>query len=63
MGRGATDIQDELKLFPFRIAGDSEGSESVPPASAGNRIFTRPKISAAVLRRLKDNAETPSERG
>jgi hypothetical protein len=35
MGRGATDIQDELKLFPFRIAGDSEGSESVPPASAG----------------------------
>src|SRR4051794_40160023 len=26
MGRGITDVQDELKLFPFRIA---EGSESV----------------------------------
>ena len=26
MGRGVADVQDELKLFPFRIA---EGSESV----------------------------------
>src|SRR6266849_7946759 len=24
MGRGLEDIQEELKLFPFRIAGDSE---------------------------------------
>ena len=26
MGRGVADIQDELKLFPFRIARDSEAT-------------------------------------
>ncbi len=54
MGRGVADVQDELKLFPFRIAEDSE---SVIKLKLGNRTFTPPEISAAVLRRLKDNAE------
>jgi Fe-S protein assembly chaperone HscA len=55
MGRGVQDIQEELKLFPFRIAEDSE---SVIKLKLGNRTFTPPEISAAVLRQLKDNAET-----
>src|SRR5689334_11914625 len=54
MGRGAGDVQEELKLFPFRIAEDSE---SVMKLKLGDRTFTPPEISAAVLRRLKDNAE------
>ncbi len=54
MGRGAADVQDELKLFPFRIAEDSE---SVIKLRLGDRTFTPPEISAAVLRQLKDNAE------
>ncbi len=54
MGRGVADVQDELKLFPFRIAEDSE---SVIKLKLGDRTFTPPEISAAVLRRLKDNAE------
>jgi molecular chaperone DnaK len=54
MGRGVGDVQDELKLFPFRIAEDSE---SVIKLSLGERTFTPPEISAAVLRQLKDNAE------
>ncbi len=54
MGRGVADVQDELKLFPFRIAEDSE---SVIKLSLGERTFTPPEISAAVLRQLKDNAE------
>src|SRR3954451_23599692 len=54
MGRGVGDVQEELKLFPFRIAGDSE---SVIKLALGNRTFTPPEISAAVLRRLKENAE------
>jgi Fe-S protein assembly chaperone HscA len=55
MGRGVADVQDEIKLFPFRIAGDSE---SVIKLQLGKRTFTPPEISAAVLKRLKDNAET-----
>src|SRR5581483_8480945 len=54
MGRGVQDIQQEIKLFPFRVAEDSE---SVIKLKLGNRTFTPPEISAAVLRQLKDNAE------
>ena len=54
MGRGIGDVQDELKLFPFRIA---EGSESVIRINLGNRTFTPPEISAFILRQLKRNAE------
>jgi Fe-S protein assembly chaperone HscA len=54
MGRGRADVEDELKLFPFRIA---PGSESVIRLQLGDRTFTPPEISAAVLRQLKQNAE------
>jgi Fe-S protein assembly chaperone HscA len=54
MGRGRADVQDELKLFPFRI---EEGSESVIRLRLGDKTFTPPEISAAVLRQLKENAE------
>jgi molecular chaperone DnaK len=54
MGRGIDDVQDELKLFPFRIA---EGSESVIQIRLGDRTFTPPEISAMILRQLKRNAE------
>ncbi len=54
MGRGVSDVEDEMKLFPFRIADDSE---SVIKLKLGDRTFTPPEISAAVLRQLKDNAE------
>ncbi|HEX4770988.1 MAG TPA: molecular chaperone DnaK [Bryobacteraceae bacterium] len=54
MGRGVDDVAAEVKLFPFRIA---EGSESVIKLQLGDRTFTPPEISAAVLRQLRDNAE------
>jgi Fe-S protein assembly chaperone HscA len=54
MGRGVDDIQEELKLFPFRVA---EGSESVIKIALGDRTFTPPEISAIILRQLKRNAE------
>ena len=54
MGRGRDDIQEELKLFPFRIA---PGSESVLQLQLGDRTYTPPEISAFVLRQLKQNAE------
>lgn len=54
MGRGVSDVREELKLFPFRIASDSE---TVIKLQLGSRTYTPPEISAAVLRQLKDNAE------
>src|SRR6266480_6372742 len=54
MGRGVADVQDELKLFPFRIAPDSE---SVIRVQLGEKTFTPPEISAFILRQLKKNAE------
>ncbi len=59
MGRGLGDIQEELKLFPFRVVEDSAARESgsVLKLRLGDRIFTPPEISAHVLRKLKLDAE------
>ncbi|MGA2649569.1 MAG: Fe-S protein assembly chaperone HscA [Terracidiphilus sp.] len=56
MGRGLEEIQDELKLFPFRLADDMEAGE-VPRITLGELRFTPPEISAYILRQLKRNAE------
>ncbi len=54
MGRGVDDVQDELKIFPFRIDPDSQ---NVIRVRLGDRIFTPPEISAFILRELKGWAE------
>ena len=56
MGRGVEDIQEELKLFPFRLADDMHAGE-VLRIRLGGKSFTPPEISAFVLRQLKRNAE------
>src|SRR6476660_6812493 len=56
MGRGLEDIQQELKLFPFRLAEDLQPGE-VLRIRLGEETFTPPEISAFVLRQLKRNAE------
>src|SRR5262249_49083251 len=56
MGRGLEDIQDELKLFPFRMAPDLAAGE-VLRIALGDKTFTPPEISAFILRQLKRNAE------
>ncbi|HEY6250560.1 MAG TPA: Hsp70 family protein, partial [Candidatus Angelobacter sp.] len=56
MGRGIEDIQEELKLFPFRIAEDVKPGE-ILRIRLGEREFTPPEISALILRQLKKNAE------
>ena len=56
MGRGAEDIQNELKLFPFKLADDLQQGE-VLRIKIGERTYTPPEISALVLRQLKRNAE------
>ncbi len=54
MGRSAEDIQDELKLFPFRLA---DASGSVLKLQLGDKVMTPPEVSAHILRKLKLDAE------
>ena len=54
MGRGVDDVQDELKIFPFRI--DPE-NRNVIRVRLGEKLFTPPEISAFILRELKSWAE------
>ncbi|WP_035348067.1 Fe-S protein assembly chaperone HscA [Edaphobacter aggregans] len=56
MGRGVEDIQEELRLFPFRLAEGLEPGE-VLKLRVGERTLTPPEISAYVLGQLKRNAE------
>jgi molecular chaperone DnaK len=56
MGRGLEDVEEELKLFPFRLADDIEPGE-VLRIRLGELHFTPSEISAYILRQLKRNAE------
>jgi len=56
MGRGLSEVQSELKWFPFKLANDVEEGE-VPRIQLGELRFTPPEISAYILRQLKRNAE------
>ena len=55
MGRGVEDVQDELKLFPFRLDHTQPGEAL--RIRLGDRTFTAPEISAYILLQLKANAE------
>jgi len=54
MGRGITDVQAELKLFPFRI---DPSSGNVIRVKLGEKVFTPPEISSFILRELRNWAE------
>src|SRR6266704_744352 len=54
MGRGPADVQDELKLFPFRI---DPANKNVIRVMLGDKVFTPPEISAFMLREPRKWAE------
>jgi molecular chaperone DnaK len=54
MGRDTADVQDEAKLFPFRIDPSSKG---VVRVKLGEKTFTPPEISSFILRELKNWAQ------
>ncbi|MCU1319043.1 MAG: Fe-S protein assembly chaperone HscA [Edaphobacter sp.] len=56
MGRDIADVQEELKLFPFKVAEGLQPGE-VLKVSVGGLLLTPPEISAYVLMQLKKNAE------
>src|ERR1700677_383594 len=55
MGRDLADVEDELKLFPFRLAEGAKPGESLR-LNVGGLTLTPPEISAYILQQLKRNA-------
>jgi molecular chaperone DnaK/molecular chaperone HscA len=56
MGRDMADVEDELKLFPFRLADGAKAGETLR-LNVGGLTLTPPEISANILQQLKRNAE------
>jgi molecular chaperone DnaK/molecular chaperone HscA len=56
MGRGVEDVQEELKLFPFKLV-DGLKPGAVLKLEVGGLQLTPPEISAYILLQLKRNAE------
>ena len=56
MGRGIEDVQEELKLFPFKLAPGLQPGD-VLKLEVGGLQLTPPEISAYILLQLKMNAE------
>src|ERR1039457_6871599 len=56
MGRGVEDVQEELKLFPFKLVDGLKAGDVLKLQVGGLRL-TPPEISAYVLLQLKKNAE------
>ncbi len=56
MGRDLTDVEPELKLFPFKLAEGLQPGE-VLKLNVGGLTLTPPEVSAYILQQLKRNAE------
>jgi Fe-S protein assembly chaperone HscA len=56
MGRGVEDVQEELKLFPFKLVDGLQPGD-VLKLEIGGLQLTPPEISAYILLQLKKNAE------
>src|ERR1700691_5976963 len=56
MGRDIADVQEDLKLFPFKLVDGLQPGE-VLKLNVGGLALTPPEISAYILLQLKKNAE------
>ncbi len=55
MGRRHSEVESEEKMVPYQIIG---GPEDYVKVKAGDKEYTPPEISALVLRKLKEAAES-----
>uniref|UniRef100_UPI001F17EC2D molecular chaperone DnaK n=1 Tax=Tautonia sociabilis TaxID=2080755 RepID=UPI001F17EC2D len=55
MGRRHSEVQDEEKMVPYEVVG---GPSDYVKVRAGGKEYTPPEISALILRKLKEAAES-----
>jgi heat shock 70kDa protein 1/2/6/8 len=61
IGRKFTDtiVQDDMKLWPFKVVADSNGKPTIQVEYKGETIKYHPEeVSAMVLQKMKETAET-----
>ena len=54
MGRKHSEVTEEMKMVPYKVAKTSNGDASV---QIGDKVFTPPEISAMILQKMKASAE------
>jgi len=55
MGRRHNEVQNEEKMVPYEVTG---GTEDYVKVKVGDKEFTPPEVSARILRKLKEAAES-----
>src|SRR3979411_1115249 len=55
MGRRYDEVQSEIQLVPYEVA---RGPTDLAVVRVGNKTYTPPEISALILRKLKEAAES-----
>ena len=55
MGRRHSEVASEEKLVPYKIVG---GSSDYVKVQVGDKVYTPPEVSAFILRKLKEAAES-----
>jgi molecular chaperone DnaK len=55
MGRRFEEVQEEMKLVPYEV---TRGPNGLAVVKIGGKTYTPPEISAMVLRKLKEAAES-----
>src|SRR5262249_12215563 len=55
MGRRHSEVQDEEKMVPYQVVG---GANDYVKVKVGDKEYTPPEISARILRKLKEAAES-----
>jgi molecular chaperone DnaK len=55
MGRRYDEVQEEIKLVPYEVV---RGPNDLAVVKIGNKTYTPPQISAMILRKLKEAAES-----
>src|SRR3954447_3582338 len=55
MGRRYDEVKEEIKLVPYEVA---RGPNDLAVVKAGGKTYTPPEISAFILRKLKEAAES-----
>src|SRR6201997_714149 len=59
MGRKFDEVQEEIKMVPYKVVRAPNGDAAVEVEIAGKRqVFSPPEISAMILAKLKADAET-----
>ncbi len=54
MGRRTSEVPEEIRMVPYKVSEDASGGARV---GVGDKMYSPPEISAAILQKMKETAE------